>query len=109
MKKRKICVISGTRAEYGLLYWLMKSIGDDLKLELQIIATGMHLSPEFGLTYLEIEKDGFTINRKIEMLLSSETPSAISKSTGIGLIGFADAFSELDSDIVVVLGVLDNR
>ena len=104
MKKRKICLVTGTRAEYGLLYWLMKSIEADPKLELQIIATGMHLSPEFGLTYREIEKDGFTINRKIEMLLSSDTPSAISKSTGIGLIGFADAFSGLDSDIVVVLG-----
>jgi len=104
MKKRKICLVTGTRAEYGLLYWLMKSIKADPKLELQIIATGMHLSPEFGLTYREIEKDGFTINRKIEMLLSSDTPSAISKSTGIGLIGFADAFSELDSDIIVVLG-----
>ena len=104
MKKRKICLVTGTRAEYGLLYWLMKSIEADPKLELQIIATGMHLSPEFGLTYKEIEKDGFSINFKIEMLLSSDTPSAISKSTGIGLIGFADAFSELDSDIVVVLG-----
>ena len=83
MKKRRICVVTGARAEYSLLYWLMKSIEDYPKLELQIIATGMHLSPEFGLTYREIEKDGFTINRKIEMLLSADTPSAISKSTGI--------------------------
>ena len=104
MKKRKICVVTGTRAEYGLLYWLMKFIEDDQKLDLQIIVTGMHLSPEFGLTHKEIEKDGFTINRKIEMLLSSDTPSAISKSTGIGLIGFADAYNGLDPDIVVVLG-----
>jgi GDP/UDP-N,N'-diacetylbacillosamine 2-epimerase (hydrolysing) len=104
MKKRKICVVTGSRAEYGLLHWLMRSLKDDPSLELQIIATGMHLSPEFGLTYREIEKDGFTINRKIEMLLSSDTPSAISKSTGIGLIGFADAYHELDPDIVVVLG-----
>tara|TARA_B100001250_G_scaffold395204_1_gene399875 strand:+ start:1020 stop:2180 length:1161 start_codon:yes stop_codon:yes gene_type:complete len=104
MKKRKICVVTGTRAEYGLLYWLMRSINDDQKLDLQIIVTGMHLSPEFGLTYMEIEKDGFTINRKIEMLLSADTPSAISKSTGIGLIGFADAYNELNPDIVLLLG-----
>ena len=104
MKKRKICVVTGSRAEYGLLYWLMKSIGDDPKLELQIIATGMHLSHEFGLTYKEIENDGFHINCKIEMLLSADTPSAISKSTGMGLIGFADAYNELNPDIVVVLG-----
>ena len=104
MKKRKICAVTGTRAEYGLLYWLMKSIEDNPKLELQIIATGMHLSPEFGLTYREIEKDSFTINRKIEMLLSADTPSAISKSTGIGLIGFADAYNELKPDIAVILG-----
>ena len=104
MKKRKICAVTGTRAEYGLLYWLMKSIEDNPKLELQIIATGMHLSPEFGLTYREIEKDSFTINRNIEMLLSADTPSAISKSTGLGLIGFADAYNELDPDIVVILG-----
>jgi len=104
MRKQKICIVTGTRAEYGLLYWLMKPIWDDPNLELQIIATGMHLSPEFGLTYKEIEKDGFTINSKIEMLLSSDTPSSISKSTGIGLIGFADAYNELNPDIVVVLG-----
>lgn len=104
MKTRKICIVTGTRAEYGLLYWLMKSIKDDPNLELQIIVTGMHLSPEFGLTYKEIEKDGFPINRKIEMLLSADTPSAISKSTGIGLIGFADAYNESKPDIVAVLG-----
>ncbi len=101
---KKICVVTGTRAEYGLLHWVMDGIKKSSDLELQIIATGMHLSPEFGLTYREIKKDGFTINRKIEMLLSSDTPSAISKSTGIGLIGFADAYHELDPDIVVVLG-----
>ena len=68
MKKRKICVVTGSRAEYGLLHWLMRSLKDDPSLELQIIATGMHLSPEFGLTYREIEKDGFTINRKMCMI-----------------------------------------
>jgi len=104
MKKKKICIVTGTRAEYGLLYWLMKYIQDDQKLELQIIATSTHLSPEFGLTYREIEKDGFTINSKIEMLLSADTPSAISKSTGIGLIGLADAYNKLNPHIIVVLG-----
>ena len=104
MKKRKICVVTGTRAEYGLLRWLMDGINKSKKLELQIIATGMHLSPEFGLTYQEIENDGFKIDKKIEMLLSADTPSSISKSTGLGLIGFADAFYELNPDIVIVLG-----
>lgn len=100
---RKICVVTGTRAEYGLLYWLMKEIEADPDLELQIIATGMHLSPEFGLTYKEIEKD-FTITKKIEMLLSSDTSVGISKSMGLAQISFAESFEELRPDIVVVLG-----
>ena len=104
MKKPKICVVTGTRAEYGLLRWLMDGINKSTKLDLQIVATGMHLSPEFGLTYKEIEKDGFKIDRKIEMLLSSDTPSAISKSTGLGLFGMADAYKYLNPDIVIVLG-----
>jgi len=104
MKKNKICVVTGTRAEYGLLYWLMKSIEDDPKMELQIIATGMHLSHEFGLTYKEIKKDGFRIDKKVEMLLSSDTSSAITKSTGLGLFGMADAYDDLDPNIVVILG-----
>ena len=74
------------------------------EFELQIVATGMHLSPEFGLTYQEIEKDGFKINEKVEMLLSSDTPSAISKSTGLGLIGFSDAIKKLNPDLLIVLG-----
>jgi len=100
---RKICVITGTRAEYGLLYYLMSAIEADPALELQIIATGMHLSPEFGLTYKEIEKD-FTITKKIEMLLSSDTPVGISKSMGLAQISFAESFEELKPDLVVVLG-----
>ena len=91
MPKRKICIVTGTRAEYGLLYWLMREIQMDPDLELQIIATGMHLSPEFGLTYKQIEQDGFYINEKVEMLLSSDTPVGITKSIGLGVIGFADA------------------
>ena len=104
MEKRKICVVTGTRAEYGLLYWLMKDIKKDPTLELQIIATGMHCSPEFGLTYSNIEEDGFRINKKIEMIVSADTPQSISKSTGLGLIGFADAYVDLKPDVIVVLG-----
>ncbi|WPC68111.1 UDP-N-acetylglucosamine 2-epimerase [Rhodoferax ferrireducens] len=101
---RKICVITGTRAEYGLLRWVMQGIKDDPELTLQVIATGMHLSPEFGLTYREIEKDGFKIDRKVEVLTSSDTPVGIAKSMGLGLIGFADALNELNPDLIVVLG-----
>ena len=103
MKKRKICIVTGTRAEYGLLYWLMKEIEADKDLELQLIVTGMHLSPEFGLTYKEIEKD-FIIDKKIEMLLSSDTPIGISKSMGLAQISFAEAYEELQPDMLVVLG-----
>ena len=101
--RRKICVITGTRAEYGLLYWLMKGIEADEHLELQLIVTGMHLSPEFGLTYKEIEKE-FKINKKIEILLSSDTPIGVSKSMGLAQISFAEAYDELAPDLVVVLG-----
>jgi len=101
--KRKICVVTGTRAEYGLLYWLMKEVEADSELELQVIVTGMHLSPEFGLTYKEVEKY-FKIDKKIEMLLSSDTPVGISKSMGLAQISFAEGFDELKPDILVVLG-----
>jgi len=103
-KTRKVCIVTGTRAEYGLLYWLMKELEASTKLELQIIATGMHLSPEFGLTYRQIEKDGFTINKKVEMLLSSDSEVGITKSVGLGMTGFADALNELNPDLIVVLG-----
>lgn len=101
---RKICVVTGSRAEYGLLSGLMSAIKNDPELELQIIATNMHLSPEFGLTYKEIENDGFTINKKVIMLLSSDTANATAKSVGLGFIGFADAYEDLQPDMVVVLG-----
>lgn len=102
--RRKICVITGTRAEYGLLRWVMQGIKEDPTLTLQVIATGMHLSPEFGLTFREIEKDGFQIDRKVEMLTSSDTSVGIAKSMGLGLIGFADALNQLKPDLIVVLG-----
>lgn len=101
---RKICVVTGTRAEYGLLYWLMKEIEDDPDLRLQLIVTGMHLSPEFGLTYKVIEQEGFIIDAKVEMLMSSDTCVGITKSIGLGVIGFADALDRLQPDILVVLG-----
>lgn len=101
---RKICVITGSRAEYGLLSGLMKVIHEDTELQLQVIATNMHLSPEFGMTYQEIEKDGFSIDKKVEMLLSSDTPNATAKSVGLGTIGFADAYEDLKPDIIIVLG-----
>ena len=101
---RRICVITGTRADYGLLRWIMQGIQDDPGLTLQVIATAMHLSPEFGLTYQVIEQDGFRIDRKVEMLMSSDTPFGIAKSMGVGLIGFADALEGLKPDLIVVLG-----
>ena len=104
MLKRKICIVTGSRAEYGLLYWLMKEIQSDPDLQLQVAVTGMHLSPEFGLTYKEIEADGFAIDAKVEMLLSSDTPVGIAKSMGLGVIGFADALDRLRPDILVLLG-----
>jgi len=104
MIRRKICIVTGARAEYGLLYWLMKEIDSDKGLELQIVVTGMHLSPEFGKTYRQIEKDGFTITKKVDMLLSSDNEVGIAKSIGLGVIGFADALSDLLPDLIVVLG-----
>jgi len=101
---RKICVITGTRAEYGQLRWLMEGIQNSSELDLQVCVTGMHLSPEFGLTYREIETDGFPIDCKVEMLLSSDTSVGVSKSMGLGLIGFADAFHSLKPDLVLILG-----
>ena len=104
MKKRKICVVTGSRAEYGLLYWLMKEINDHNAMELQLVVTGMHLSKEFGNTYKQIEKDGFTIDNKVDISLTSDTEQAISKSMGLGIIGFADVFNDLKPELIVVLG-----
>ena len=98
-RKKKICIITGSRAEYGALFWIMKGIQDDADLELQVVVTGMHLSPEFGLTYQLIEEDGFTINEKLEMLLSSDTGIGVAKSMGIGLIGFSEIYDRLKPDL----------
>lgn len=101
---KKICVVTGTRAEYGLLRWVMEGIGQSPELELQLIVTGMHLSPEFGMTVQAIEADGFKIDRKVEMLLSSDTAVGVTKSMGLGMIGFADALAELRPDLMLILG-----
>jgi UDP-hydrolysing UDP-N-acetyl-D-glucosamine 2-epimerase len=101
---RKICVVTGSRAEYGLLYWLMRELRDDPDVELQVVATGMHLMPEFGLTYRAIEADGIRIDRKIETMVASDTATGMAKSAGLGVISFADVFQQLDPDLVVVLG-----
>ena len=103
MKKRKICVVTGTRADYGPLTPLLHEINNDKDLKLQLIVTGMHLSPEFGLTYKEIEKE-FKIDKKIEILLSSDSPVGVSKAMGLANISFSEAFQELNPDILVVLG-----
>jgi len=104
MTKRKICFVTGTRAEYGLLYWLMKEINEDNFFELQLVVTGMHLSEEFGNTYQQIEQDGFIIDKKVDISITSDTEVAISKSMGNGIIGFADAFHDLKPELIVVLG-----
>jgi UDP-N-acetylglucosamine 2-epimerase (non-hydrolysing)/GDP/UDP-N,N'-diacetylbacillosamine 2-epimerase (hydrolysing) len=104
MKQRKICVVTGTRAEYGIMSSLMRRLSDDPRVQLQIIATNMHLSPEFGMTVREIEADGFTVDRKVEMLLSSDSAAGTVKSMGVELIGLADAYEQLQPDLLVILG-----
>lgn len=101
---RKICVVSGCRADYGLLYWLLKLLQADPLVNLQLLITGAHLSPEFGMTYRAIESDGFEIHEKVEMLLSSDTPTAVAKSMGLAMIGICEAFDRLKPDLIVVLG-----
>lgn len=102
--KRKICVVTGSRAEFGLMRWLMQKIKASDDLRLQVLATGMHLSPEFGHTISEIEDAGFSIDEGVEMLLSSDSKQAISKSMGIGLIGISDALDRLRPDLLVLTG-----
>jgi UDP-hydrolysing UDP-N-acetyl-D-glucosamine 2-epimerase len=101
---KKVAVFSGTRAEYGLLFWLLKDIQSDPELNLQLLVSGTHLSPEFGETYKQIEKDGFHIDEKIEILLSSNTAVGTAKSMGLGVLGFADALSRLKPDVLIILG-----
>lgn len=101
---RKICVVTGTRAEYGLLYWTMKALQEEESIDLSICVTGMHLSPEFGLTYKKIIEDGFSIDEKVEVLLSSDTSVGVSKSIGLGVISFSEVYDRVKPDIILVLG-----
>jgi UDP-N-acetylglucosamine 2-epimerase (non-hydrolysing) len=101
---RKIAVFTGTRAEYGLLYWLMNDIRHDSALQLQLIVSGAHLSAEFGNTWQLIEKDGFRIDAKVEMLSASDSASNIAKSVGKGITAFADTLADLQPDVIVILG-----
>ncbi|MBF0176820.1 MAG: UDP-N-acetylglucosamine 2-epimerase (hydrolyzing) [Magnetococcales bacterium] len=101
---RAICVVTGSRAEYGHLYWIMREIQEHPQLQLQVVATGMHLSPEFGMTVQQIETDGFGVDQRVEMLLSGDSGVAIAKSLGLGVIGFADALERLRPGLVLVLG-----
>lgn len=104
MPRRRICVVTGSRAEYGLLYWIIKEIQNDSELELQLVVTGMHMSSEYGHTFQLIEADGIKIDAKVEMLLSSDSAIGISKSLGLGVIGLAGALDRLEPDFLVILG-----
>lgn len=101
---RRIAIVTGSRAEYGLLRPVITGVQDAADLDLQLIVTGMHLSPEFGSTWREIEEDRVPIAARVEMLLGSDSAVGVTKSTGLGMIGFADAFATLKPDLVVVLG-----
>lgn len=101
---KKVCVVTGARSEYGLLKYLIRGIDESTLLDLSVLATGTHLSAEFGNTYREIEDDGFDITKKIEILLSSDSPTGVTKSMGLGMIGAADALSEMQPDLLLVLG-----
>tara|TARA_B100000945_G_C20363798_1_gene588543 strand:+ start:133 stop:1296 length:1164 start_codon:yes stop_codon:yes gene_type:complete len=104
IKKRKVCIVTGSRAEYGLLKPIIKLIDNCSQLELQLVVTGMHLSSEFGFTIEEIKNDNLYINKKLETLLSSDTSVGISKSIGLGIIGFSDTLEELEPDLILILG-----
>ena len=103
-RHRKIAVVTGSRSDYGILFWLLKDIQQDGEVDLQLIVTGQHLSPAFGNTDFVIQKDGFIIDESVDLLLSNDTPQAITKSMGMGLIGFADVCKRLKPDILVLVG-----
>jgi len=101
---KRICVVTGSRADYGVMYWVLHDLQAEPAVELQLLVTGMHLAPEFGLTVREIERDGFVISQRVEMLLSSDTAGGVAKSIGLGVIGMSDAFERLEPELVLVLG-----
>ena len=104
MKRKKVCAITGSRAEYGLMRRTLIEIEHSKNLELNLIVTGAHLSKEFGYTIDEIVKDGFHIDDTVEMLLSSDSTSSIGKSLGLGIIGYVDCFKRLSPDIIFIVG-----
>jgi UDP-N-acetylglucosamine 2-epimerase (non-hydrolysing)/GDP/UDP-N,N'-diacetylbacillosamine 2-epimerase (hydrolysing) len=104
MQRQRICVVTGSRAEYGLLYWVLHELRADPDVELQLIATGMHLAPEFGMTVRDIEADGFTVTRRVEMLQASDNAGGVVKGIAMGLIGMSDALAQLAPDVVLLLG-----
>ncbi len=104
MPKRTVCVVTGSRAEYGLLRGVMREIAGDPRLDLQVVATGMHLAPEFGNTFREIEADGFKIDAKVNMPLTSDTPLGVTKSVGFGVSGMGEALDHLKPNLVLLLG-----
>lgn len=102
--KKDICFFTGARAEYGLLAPLMAAVRDAADLRLRLLVSGMHLAPDFGLTWRQIEADGFAIDERVEMLLASDTPLGMAKSAGLGLMGLAEALDRLRPACLVVLG-----
>lgn len=100
----KVAVFTGTRADYGLLYWLLHDLQADPQVALQLLVTGSHLAPEFGLTYQQIEADGLPITEKVEMLLSSDTALGTAKSMGLAVLGYSDALARMQPDILLILG-----
>lgn len=99
-----VCVVTSTRAEYGLMRVLIQKLKDDADIDLHIAVTGTHLSHQYGMTYKEIEQDGFVIDKKIDILVDADRPSAISKTMALALFGFAEYFEELQPDLVIVDG-----
>ena len=101
---RKICVVTGTRAEYGLLRWLLEKIDASPNTELQLVVTGSHLEAEFGETFREIELDGFNIAKKVPLELTNNSPNGVANSLSLAVSGMAEAFSQLSPDLIVLLG-----
>ena len=104
MSRQRICVVTGSRAEYGLLHWVLHDLRADPGVDLQIVATGMHLAPEFGLTVREIEADGFVVAWRVPMLVAGDTPASVTRSVGLGVIGMSEALEALAPDVVLLLG-----
>ncbi len=104
MSRQRICVVTGSRAEYGLLYWVLHDLKADPGVQLQLIVTGSHLSAGHGMTVRQIEADGFAVDRRVDMLLASDSATAVAKSVGLGVIGLSDAIESLQPDVVLLLG-----